>query len=261
MNWRLFTITLAAASLSHAASGILKVSSFPSGAEVLVDGSSTGKTTPMNVSVETGTHTVTVRISGGSWQADTRTITIVEGNNDLSVTLLPVLTQGPQGPAGPAGPPGPAGSQGPQGAQGATGPQGPQGLPGVSRAIWIRDSGGETAIPDNGSYATVSQTPLPAGTYVLTGRAQSRAVSGSTLVSCHVFRITNGNTYSFVGGGDVTVSTIGSTGQFSTLSMIGAFTSVDPVVLSVQCANQWRTGSATVFSSQLIVLLVNEMQQ
>ncbi|MCZ6753411.1 MAG: PEGA domain-containing protein [Acidobacteria bacterium] len=82
---------------SHAANGTLRVTSFPNGAEVLVDGVSTGKVTPMNISLAQGDHSVTVRISGGGWQEDTRTVTIVAGNNDLSVTLLPTLTQGPPG--------------------------------------------------------------------------------------------------------------------------------------------------------------------
>ena len=46
-----------------AANGSLKVTSFPSGAEVLIDGVSTGKVTPMSVSVPEGDHTVTVVLS------------------------------------------------------------------------------------------------------------------------------------------------------------------------------------------------------
>ena len=89
--------------VSYAQNGTLKVTSFPGGAEVLVDGVSTGKVTPMNVSLPLGDHVVVVRIAGGGWQPDTRTVTIVAGNNDLSVTLLPTLTQGPPGPQGPPG--------------------------------------------------------------------------------------------------------------------------------------------------------------
>ena len=85
------------------AAATLKVSSFPTGAEVLVDGVNTGKVTPMNISVTEGDHVVTVQIQGGGWRADTRTITIVSGNNDLSVTLLPVVTAGPPGPKGDKG--------------------------------------------------------------------------------------------------------------------------------------------------------------
>lgn len=98
--------------------GVLKVTSFPSAAEVLIDGMSTGKVTPMSVSLPLGDHTVMVRIPGGGWNPDTRVVTIVSGNNDLSVTLLPVLTEGPPGPRGPEGPQGPQGPEGPQGPTG-----------------------------------------------------------------------------------------------------------------------------------------------
>jgi hypothetical protein len=108
--------------------GTLKVTSFPSGAQVIVDGVNTGKVTPMNVALPEGDHTVTVSLPNSGWNPDTRVVTIVAGNNDLSVTLLPVLTIGPPGPAGPQGPPGP---QGPQGLQGL---QGPQGIPGAQGA-------------------------------------------------------------------------------------------------------------------------------
>src|SRR5688572_25026570 len=143
----LWSLTLAAAG-----SGSLKVTSFPSGAEVWVDGVDTGKVTPMSVSLTEGDYLITVRLPGTGWNPDTRTVTIVAGNNDLSVTLLPTITAGPPGPAGPGGAPatvrpaGPAqcatsgvvvtsgdgqtstpvcnGDQGPQGQQGIQGLQG-----------------------------------------------------------------------------------------------------------------------------------------
>ena len=112
---------------AQSGSGALKVTSFPSGAQVTIDGVGTGKTTPMSVSLSVGDHLVTVSIPNSGWNPDTRTVTIVSGNNDLSVTLLPALTAGPQGPQGAQGPQGP---QGPQGEKGDTGAQGPQGPPG-----------------------------------------------------------------------------------------------------------------------------------
>src|SRR5712692_6393956 len=105
-------------------SGALKVTSFPSGARVSVDGVDSGKVTPMSISLPVGDHTVVVSIPNSGWNPDTRTVTIVSGNNDLSVTLLPILTTGPIGPSGPKGDTGP---QGPAGAAGATGPAGPTG--------------------------------------------------------------------------------------------------------------------------------------
>src|SRR5688500_2301805 len=142
MRFRLDTCVLvlcllAAGALPAAAqSGALKITSFPSGAQVSIDGVPTGKLTPISVSLATGDHTVTVSLSDAGWRPDTRVVTVVAGNNDLSVTLLPALTVGPPGPKGDKGDrgdprePGPAGPQGDPGEPGPAGPQGPQGQPG-----------------------------------------------------------------------------------------------------------------------------------
>lgn len=114
----------AASTRAQSSNGALKVTSFPSGAQVIVDGVSTGKTTPMSISLSVGEHTVTVSIPASGWNPDTRIITIVSGNNDLSVTLLPMLTVGPPGPKGDKG------DKGDQGDQGEPGPAGPPGSPG-----------------------------------------------------------------------------------------------------------------------------------
>jgi len=100
-------------SRAWAQNGSLKVTSFPSGANVSVDGEDTGKVTPMSISVSVGTHTVVVSIPNSSWNADTRNVDVASGNNDLSVTLLPIST------IGPIGPPGPKGDKGDPGAAGA----------------------------------------------------------------------------------------------------------------------------------------------
>lgn len=119
----------------------LKVTSFPDGAQVYINGSNTGKVTPMSVSVADGsTVDVVVQIPGTGWAPYKSKVPINPGNNDLSVTLLPEMSQGPKGdtgdpgPAGPAGPEGPTGPQGPAGATGlagATGPAGPEGPQGA----------------------------------------------------------------------------------------------------------------------------------
>src|SRR5260221_914373 len=126
-GFALAALVVASAASAEAANGNLKVTSFPSGAQVVVDGAPTGKTTPMSVSLAEGEHVVTVQIPNSGWQPDTRTVTIVPGNNDLSVTLLPVLTQGPSGPKGDKGD---TGSKGDKGDQGDVGPRGPQGSTG-----------------------------------------------------------------------------------------------------------------------------------
>ena len=150
---------------AEAQNGSLKVSSFPSGANVSVDGVNTGKVTPMSYSLSVGTHTVVVSIPNSGWKADTRTVQVVGGNNDLSVTLLPVLTTGPMGPQGPAGPTGPKGPMGPQGAQGATGatgaagPAGPTGPMGPKGPMGPQGAQGNTgAVGPAGPQGTTGAT-------------------------------------------------------------------------------------------------------
>lgn len=114
----------------------LKVTSFPSGASITVDGKAVVNTTPASIPIAIGTHTVVVALNDAGWLPSTQTVKITKvGPYSLAVTLLPVLTIGPQGPAGAAGPQGPTGatgSQGPAGAAGAQGPQGPAGPAGTN---------------------------------------------------------------------------------------------------------------------------------
>jgi len=117
----LFVLFVAVATgVTSATAGTLKVTSFPSGARVIVDGVDTGKLTPMNISLADGDHVVTVEIPSSGWNPDTRTVTIGAGNNDLSVTLLPMLTVGPAGPKGDKGDTGASGANGSDGANGTS---------------------------------------------------------------------------------------------------------------------------------------------
>lgn len=132
---------LAFASVSYPQT--LAVQSFPSGAEISIDGVDTGQTTPTgNIKITTGNHTILAAspVSMSGWNSVTTTVSIVAGKNNLTVSLLPVLTQGPAGPQGPTGATGSTGATGATGAQGSTGatgptgptgPQGPQGTPGA----------------------------------------------------------------------------------------------------------------------------------
>ena len=127
--------------------GKLKVSSFPSGANVSMDGNDTGKVTPMSTEISVGWHKVKVSIPNSGWNADVRDIQVTAGDNDLSVTLLPIMNagpMGPQGPTGPAGPMGPQGAAGPAGAQGPAGPQGPKGDTGATGATGPAGATGAT---------------------------------------------------------------------------------------------------------------------
>src|SRR5215472_373469 len=65
-----------------------QVNSSPKGAEIIVDGSSTGQFTPSRVQVPTGLHTVTVKLSG--YQLAKRTFQASEGGTvTLDVPLHP----------------------------------------------------------------------------------------------------------------------------------------------------------------------------
>ena len=126
-TWRLAVVflTIFAGSLSSYAQGRdshepvrypnseLKVTSFPSGAHVSIDGTDTRELTPMRTDLRIGKHQVTVFASESGWNSETRTIEIVSGPNELNLTLLPLLAVGPQGPMGLPGAPGPVGPQGP----------------------------------------------------------------------------------------------------------------------------------------------------
>src|SRR5260370_31424783 len=119
----------------------LCITSFPDGANVLIDSVATGQVTPMCLNkIKPGSHVISVASPSAGWQADTRTIQVLDldGNGrvrdtHLSFTLMPSLTTGPPGPQGPAGPKGDAGPQGIPGLSivGPAGLQGSQGIPGA----------------------------------------------------------------------------------------------------------------------------------
>src|SRR5260370_6667665 len=97
----------------------LKVTSFPSGAHVSVDGVDTRKVTPMSTEVRVGNHKVRVYVPGSGWNSETVPGQVHPSGNQLDVVLLPKDTVGPAGPQGPQGPagllrsPGVAGNAGP----------------------------------------------------------------------------------------------------------------------------------------------------
>jgi hypothetical protein len=163
--------------VAQSGNGSLKVTSYPSGADVTIDGVYTGKVTPMSESLSIGTHVVEVSVPTSGWNPDTRTVTIVSGNNDLSVTLLPTLTTGPTGATGQTGAPGPAGSQGPIG---QVGPAGAQGDPGIAGAQG--DPGIAGAQGDPGAEgASGAQGPAgPAGAQGAVGSAGPQGPTGPT---------------------------------------------------------------------------------
>lgn len=156
-------LIISAEPFAQSGNGSLKVTSYPSGAQVSIDGVDTGKTTPMSESLSVGEHTVVVSVPNSGWNPDTRIVTVVSGNNDLSVTLLPAVTVGPQGPAGPMGPQGIPGPAGPQGAVGPPGQQGSPGLSGADGADGAPGADGADGAPGaTGAEGPIGQTG-PAG--------------------------------------------------------------------------------------------------
>jgi hypothetical protein len=146
-------------------SDVLVVSSNPSGAHVAIDGVDTRRLTPMGIELKVGMHQVTVSMPGSAWNPDTRTVEIIKGNNDLSVTLLPKVTagspgsQGPQGPAGPQGPQGNTGAQGPAGPVGPQGPAGPAGTVSAAQDLFVLGSPDTANLPNSVSNPTVYLSP------------------------------------------------------------------------------------------------------
>ena len=236
-----FIVTVCA----RADNGTLKVTSFPNGAEVLVDSVSTGKVTPMNISLATGDHQVTVRIPGSGWQQDTRTVTIVPGNNDLSVTLLPTLTQGPAGPQGPQGSTGPVGPQGPVGPAGPTGPMGP------SNGYAAGFFGGTLS---SGPSTTATLT-LPAGSYVFAANIMILNTAASTgTATCSI--VQNGVTVSY--RNIYLVPPVNTPGYSVNLSIgTASFPVADSATVTLQCSIS--SGSGTYETSYLGAIKVGTL--
>lgn len=116
--------------------GHLKITSFPSGANVTVDNEvNAHRVTPTEVDLPVGPHNIDVWTPDPRWMPDKlKSYMVAPGNHELSVTLLPAVSVGPQGPTGPQGPPGPTGATGPQGPAGPMGPKGPAGPTGATGA-------------------------------------------------------------------------------------------------------------------------------
>lgn len=164
----------------------LKVTSFPAGAYVSIDGVEMRKVTPMTAELEIGPHQVSVSAPGSGWNAGAQKVVLVPGDNELDLTLVPAVTVGPPGPQGPAGfpgAPGPAGPQGPQGLKGATGPTGPAGLPGLNGSQGPAGPAGPTG-PSGPIGASGAQGPAglagPAGPIGASGAQGPAGPTGPT---------------------------------------------------------------------------------
>jgi hypothetical protein len=169
------------------------ITSFPSGASVVIDSVDTGRVTPMELHfIPPGTHTITVSATG--YTTDARTVNVLDKNpvngqprdTHLSFVLLPPIVAGPKGDPGPPGlttyvpipgppgntgamgpmgpmglpstvpgPPGPVGPKGDPGPAGTSGPSGPMGPPGANATITPPQSATGSG---SGTTATGNQT-------------------------------------------------------------------------------------------------------
>src|SRR5262249_39848936 len=134
-----------------------------------------------------GEHVVTASLPGSGWTPATQTITIVNGNNELTLTLLPALTTGPAGATGSTGATGatgatgPVGATGPSGTNGATGATGPQGIQGPQ--------GTQGSVGPTGPAGAVLTPPAPpppnyAGFFLLQFNDTGNVVSLNSFGGC-----------------------------------------------------------------------------
>src|SRR5688572_2705565 len=99
----------------------------------------------------------------------------------LTLAAMVVALLSCTGPAGEAGPAGPKGDKGDTGATGVVGPAGPIGPIGPSDAYSARKGGGApTTLTGPGTFQTVASLSLPAGSYVLFGRANIIGVASGS---------------------------------------------------------------------------------
>src|SRR5262249_58988360 len=78
----------------YAQTSPVKINSFPPGANVTVDGIG-GKTTPVNIALPYGQHTILVSSPGTGWASVTRTLNITDDNSrELNAPLVPTPTPG-----------------------------------------------------------------------------------------------------------------------------------------------------------------------
>lgn len=110
------------------------------------------------------------------------TATLAQGciSTELPIAWNQTGPQGPPGPSGPSGPPGPQGAPGAtgdRGVPGPSGPTGPAGTPGVSDG-YLAYHDGFIELRDF-SPTVVVTLHLPAGSYVITGKASLDNGDGS----------------------------------------------------------------------------------
>ncbi|MBS2025548.1 MAG: PEGA domain-containing protein [Deltaproteobacteria bacterium] len=163
----------------------LEVSTFPSGADVTIDGALAGQT-PLTVKLPKGTHEVELSVPASGWTKVTRSITLgAKETQVLTESIFPMGIIGPEGPQGPQGIIGPEGPQGPQGIigpegpagkQGIIGPEGPQGAQGI---IGPEGPKGDTGAPGPKGDTGPQGPPGDAGESQLAGDLSGTTATAS----------------------------------------------------------------------------------
>jgi hypothetical protein len=220
----------------------LAVQSFPSGAEVFIDGVDTGQNTPTgNITTSVGSHTILVQsmVANAEWGSSSESFTVVAGKNYTYLVLVPVLTTGPTGPQGATGPTGPQGPTGATGSQGPSGPTGPQGPSGTSVVY-------STTNATNGVSLN-----LPAGNFFVSANVQLNLTSEdptSATVSCNIAPTGSG---SFASTNTTTSSAGGETATPNSIPLQGVVTlsSANSIVLSCGTSGASQTFSGLQFQA------------
>lgn len=155
---------------------------------------------------------------------------------------------GPAGPAGPAGPTGPVGPRGlvgpagPAGAAGTAGAQGPVGPvgPAGTTDVYVKDIGSVDPLGTD-PFDAVGSLDLPAGTYMITARANFYNQGGTDgpRPGCSIYLGAGVNLFNdeFLDGGidELGANSVGSWGIFHTQTLVGVGTLATPGKASLSC--------------------------
>lgn len=143
-----------------------------------------------------------------------------------------------------AGPQGAAGSQGPAGPQGPAGAKGDTGATGPSDAYTSRRPGSPSLVLTTGFQTVVTTPPLPAGTYLLTARANLYGTAGGATATCSV---------SDDAAQNVTLPSDGlvALAQATTARLAA------PGTVSLSCAK--TSGSALIYQAQITAVRVGSL--
>lgn len=156
--------------------------------------------------------------------------------------------------AGPAGPEGPTGPQGPIGPEGPTGPAGPEGPTGPQESLNAYHSSlAETTFGTGWSTPDLITLTLPAGKYLVSGKAVVQNTSSAQLVQCALRDTVTDYDDAFASLGDT-----GPNGDFATLALQTAFEPSATATVGLACTS--AAGPARAASVKLTAITVGGLQ-